>query len=122
MGDREGRAMIWYLIGLIAMFYFGYAVAAMMLVSSREDDAESNEVRLAQDSDRLIHEMIFVDPHDADEVVKALNAGAREIERLTEPCPVHGTEPCVRWFLRRACGHCTEDDLRQWLAEGRALK
>lgn len=114
--------MLWYLLALVGMFYLGYLVAALMFFARRQDDADMDEIGFARDCDRLIYEMHFVDPHDTDEVIKALNAGAREIERLTEPCPVHGAEPCVRWFLRRACGHCTEDDLRQWLAEGRALK
>ena len=114
--------MLWYVLGLGGMFYFGYLVAALMFVARRQDDAEINQIGSVQDCDSLIYAMKFADLHDADEVLKVLDAGAREIERLTEPCPVHGEEPCIRWFLHKACGHCTADDLLRYLAEGRAAK
>lgn len=80
--------MLWYVLGLVAMFYFGYLVAAIMCAGSRMDDAEIDEIRAVAGSD--------------------------------EPCPVHGDEPCIRWFLHKACGHCTADDMRRYIAEGRA--
>lgn len=114
--------MLWYVLGLVGMFYLGYLIASLMFFSRRLDDADELQIREARESDELIYAMKLVDPHDTDEVIKVLNAGAREIERLTEPCSVHPDEPCVRWFWRKACGHCTEDDLLRYLAEGRALK
>jgi hypothetical protein len=46
---RDGREpimeMLWYVLGLVAMFYFGYLVAALMVVSRRQDDAEINELK-----------------------------------------------------------------------------
>ena len=38
------------------------------------------------------------------------------------PCPVHGDEACVRWYLHGAKGHCSEHDLHQYMVEGKALK
>lgn len=112
--------MLWYVLGLVGMFYLGYLIAALFAFSRRLDDAENSEIREVLDCDGLIYEMQFIDPHDTDQVIKTLQAGAREIERLTQPCPVHGDEPCIRWFLRKACGHCTADDMIRYIAEGRA--
>jgi hypothetical protein len=38
------------------------------------------------------------------------------------PCPVHGDEACVRWYLNGAKGHCSEHDLHLYMVEGKALK
>lgn len=40
----SAMSMLWYVLGLIAMFYFGYLVAALMFFSRRQDDAEINEL------------------------------------------------------------------------------